>query len=486
MAEQGLKEKTVNSVGWTATETILRYGVSFFVGIILARLLTPDEYGLIGILTVFIAFSEEIINCGFVNALIRKQNAQDIDYCTVFHFNFILSVLMAGLLFLSSGIIANFFEREELVLLTKVMSSVLIINALALVQRTRLTKAINFKPLMKIGVASSLISGIVGIVMAYKGYGVWALVGQQLSNAASNTIMLWIVNRWVPKLQFSVKSLKEFWNYGWKLLVSGILNKTSSEIQHLIIGKLFLPATLGQYTRAYQFGNIFSGNMTAVVQKVTFPVLSTIQNEPARMKEAYKRVIKVTVLPTFVFMMGLAAVAKPLLIVLIGVKWTEAAYFLQIISFSLMIYPLNALNLNAIQVLGRSDLSLKINVIKNLLIIIPITIGFFFGIYWMLIAGVVRVFFCYFLNAYYSKPLLDYSITEQLKDIFPSLKIALTMAIPVYLMSFIPVSYYILLPIQLLLGATIAIGVCEKSKLSEYFELKNIVISYSKKLLHKN
>ena len=482
IAEQGLKEKTVNSVGWTTAETILRYGVSFVVGIILARLLSPDEYGLIGILSVFIAFSEVIIDGGFINALIRKQNTEEVDYCTVFYFNLLLSVVLAGIIYLCSGLIADFFDRDELVALTKVMSSILVIHALALVQRTRLTKAINFKPLMKIGVASSVISGVVGVTMAYAGFGVWALVGQRLSDAVTTTILLWIVNRWLPKLRFSLKSFKELWDYGWKLLVSGILNKTSSEIQHLVIGKIFLPATLGQYTRARQFGSIFSSNVTTIVQKVTFPVLSSIQNDPARLKDAYKRVIKVTVLPTFVFMLGLAAVAKPLLTILIGAKWTEAANYLQIISFSLMIYPLNALNLNAIQVMGRSDLSLKINIIKNILVVVPITLGIFFGIYWMLIAGVIRVYIGYYLNAYYSKPLLNYPIIEQLKDILPALRIALTMAVPVYLISFIPISYYILLPVQLVVGAGIAFFLCEKQKLPEYFELKNIALSYLKKL----
>lgn len=486
MAEQGLKDKTVRSVGWSAAETILRYGVSFVVGIILARLLSPDEYGLIGILTVFIAFSEVIIDGGFINALIRKQKAEDIDYCTVFYFNLVLSIVLAGIIFLCSGLIANFFNREELVSLTKVMSSILIINALALVQRTRLTKAINFKPLMKIGVASSVVSGAVGIAMAYKGFGVWALVGQQLSAATTNTILLWVANRWLPKLQFSVKSFKELWDFGWKLLVSGILNRLSSEIQHLIIGKIFSPATLGQYTRAHQFGSIFSSNVTTVVQKVTFPVLSTIQDDPERMKDAYKRVIKVTVLPTFVFMLGLAAVAKPLLFVLIGPKWDEAPYFLQIICFSLMLYPLHALNLNAIQVMGRSDLTLKINIIKNLLVVIPITLGLFFGIYWMLVANVARGYFSYYLNAYYSKPLLNYSIKEQISDIFPSLKVALITAVPVFLLSFIPISYYVLLPIQIVVGSIIAVAACEIMKLPEYFEIKTIVFKTIQKILKKH
>lgn len=472
MAEQSLKDKTVKGVGWTAAETILRYGVSFIVGILLARLLSPDEYGLIGILTIFITIFEIIIDGGFINALIRKQNAKEIDYYTVFWTNLVLSVVLAGILYAGSGLIACFFERHELVPLMHVMSSIVIINALSLVQKARLTKALDFKTQTIVSVIAVVCSGIIGIWMAYAGYGVWALVAQQLSNAGIATLLYWIFNRWLPKLQFSLESFRDMWNFGWKLLVSGLLNNISGQLYHAVIAKCFTPATLGQYTRGHQFGTLFSSNITTVVQRVTFPVLSEIQGDPIRLKDAYRRVIRVTVFPTFVTMMALAACAKPLIIVLIGEKWIEAACFLQILSFSLMLNPLHALNLNAIQVMGRSDLTLRINIIKNILIVVPVIIGILTNIYWMLVVEVLRGYVCYYLNAYYSKPLLNYPIEEQLIDIWPSIKTALLIAIPLYILSYLPFSSLSVLIIQLILLVLVCINVYYKSGLYEVAALK--------------
>jgi len=481
MAEQSLKDKTIKGTVWTALESVLRYGVSFVVGVILARLLSPDDYGLIGILTIFIAVFEIIIDGGFIYAIIRKNDADEVDYCTVFYTNLVLSIVMAAVLFGGSGLIARFFEREELRPLMQVMSSIVIINALALVQKARLTKTLDFKTQTKVSVTAAILSGVIGIIMAYSGFGVWSLVAQQLSNAFLATLLYWIVNRWIPKLLFSMESFREMWNFGWKLMLSGIFNRLSEQLHHIVIGKAFSPASLGQYTRAYQFGQVFSGNLTSIVQRVAYPVMSTIQSDPLRLKDAYRRLIKVTVFPTFVLMLSLAAVAKPFIIILIGEKWIPAAYMLQILSLSMMIYPLHALNLNAIQVMGRSDLTLKINIIKNLLIIIPVTVGLLTNIYWMLVADLARNYLCYYLNAYYSKPLLNYSIVEQIHDILPSLYIALGVAVPVYLLSFIRWNNYVLLAVQVIVGMVLFFGICKILKPYEYTELNGIVVGLLRK-----
>ena len=478
MSEQSLKNKTVKGVGWTVAETLSRNLVTFLVGIVLARLLSPDDYGLIGILLVYVSVFEIIIDGGLSNALIRKQDAKDIDYSTMFYANLFVSILMAAIVFFSAKPIASFFERQELVSLTQAMSCIVVIYALSLVPKVRLTKAINFKSQTKASFISAIISGAIGIYMAYRGYGVWSLVGQQLCNATINVILLWIANCWIPQLIFSTNSFISMWSFGWKLLLSGILNTISNQMFQAIIGKCYTPALLGQYTRAEQFGSLVSGNVTRVVQRVSYPVLSTIQNDPNRLKEAYKQIIKVTLLPTFVCMLCLASCAKPLIMLLLGKPWLESAFFLQILCLSLMLYPLHALNLNAIQVMGRSDLTLRINVVKNLLILFPITVGIMYGIYWMLAAEVIRGGFCYFLNAYYSKPLLNYSIKEQLLDIYPSFKIAFFTASPLYLISFIPIQYYFLVPIQFAIGITLCLILCEKSHLQEYIELKHIFLRW--------
>lgn len=466
---------------WSAVENVTRLGVTFVVSIILARLLSPEEYGLIGILTIFIALFNAIVDSGFTNALIRKQDASDTDYSTVFYTNLVLSIVLATTLFCCAKPISAFFEHSELVALTKVMSSVVVINALAIVQRARTTKAIDFKTQTKITFISSLGSGAIGIAMAYMGYGVWALVGQQISNQLLSTIFFWIYNRWMPKFIFSWTSFKEMWAFGSKLLASGLIDTAWKEVYQVVIGKCYSPATLGLYTRAKQFADLCSSNLTSVVQRVSYPVLSSIQDDRIRLKSAYQRVIKTTMLPTFVLMLGMAACAESMIYVLIGEQWLECVPMLQIICTYGMLYPLHALNLNMLQVQGRSDLFLKLEIIKKVIAVGPLLLGVFVDIYWMLSGTFFTGIISYYLNAYYSGPYLNYSIKEQVKDILPSLGVALAMAVPVYAMSFIPLNPFILLPLQIVVGAVITLVICEATKLPEYMELKGIVNSLIKK-----
>lgn len=485
MAEESLKKKTVKGVGWSVIDNGVSLGVTFVVSIVLARLLTPDDYGLIGILTVFLSILNAIVDSGFKNALIRKHNAQDIDFCTVFYTNFILSVFLAATLFFCARPIANFFDREELVNMTRVMSSIVVINAFAIVQNVRLTKKIDFKTQAKISFTASVLSGAIGIILAVLDYGVWALVVQQISLQFFKTTLLWFFNKWIPSLIFSWNSLKEMWSFGWKLLVSSLIDTTWKEIYQVVVGKCYSPQTLGLYTRAGQFSKLFSSNLTVVIQRVSFPVLSSIQNDKIRLKSAYQRIIRNTMLLTFVLMVGLAACAKPMVVCLIGEKWMGCVVFLQLICFRGMLYPLHAINLNMLQVQGRSDLFLKLEIIKKIIGVGPLILGIFVNIYLMVAGSVVTSFIAYYLNAYYSGPFLNYSIKDQIKDILPSFGVAITMAIPVFLMSFIPISPYILFPLQIIVGAILTILICKKLNLSEYHELKGIVLQAILKVLHR-
>lgn len=472
---ESLKHKTVKGVSWSFIDSISSQGITFLVGLVLARLLTPEDYSLLGIIVIFIAVFNCIVDSGFSNALIRKTNATDKDYNTVFICNLGISIILCTTLFLSASAIAVFFNRPPLTNLLKVMSFIIIINAFAIIQRTILMKKIDFKTQTKVSVISSVSSGVVGIGMAVAGYGVWSLVGQQLSRQGLNTLFLWIYSKWYPKLQFSIESFKELFGFGWKLLISSLIATIWNEIYKIVIGKCYAPATLGLYSRADQFASIFSSNMTTVVQRVSYPVLSTIQNDKARLKEAYKRIIKVSMLPTFVFMLGMSGCAKSLIQVLVGDQWLPAVPFLQIICFQMMLYPLHSLNLNMLQVEGRSDLFLKLEIIKKTISVGPILLGIFIGIYWMLISSVLTGFICYYLNAYYSGPALGYSIKEQIIDILPAFGIALLMSAVVYGMSYIPVSPFILFPLQFLAGMTIAITLSKKFELPEYIEIEDLV-----------
>lgn len=477
MAEQNLTNKTVKGAAWAAIEQVARLGIQFIVGIILARLLSPYEYGLIGVLMVFITIFNAIVDSGFSAALIRKQNTRDEDYSTVFFVNLGVSIVMAFLMYISANAIAIFFEREELVTLTQAMSIVIVINALAIVQRTKATKEINFKVQTVISFSASILSGIIGILMAYLGYGVWALVGQQISLALFTTVLFWILCKWKPLLVFSLTSFKEMWSFGWKLLIVTFIDNAWKEVYQIVVGKCYSPVTLGLYTRAKQFSQVISHNINGVVQRVTYPVLSEIQDDIPRLKEAYRRIIKTTMLPTFVLMYGMAGCAKPMIYVLLGEKWMECVPFLQIICIYGALYPLHAINLNMLQVQGRSDLILRLEIIKKSIMVGPILLGIFYSIYAMVSASILTSFINFCLNSHYSGPYLGYSTKDQIKDIFPSFGIAVLMELILLGISLIPISCYILLPLQIIVAAVVVLTICEKLKLSEYIEIKGILLS---------
>lgn len=477
MAEESLKKQAVRGVGWSFADSMLGQGITFIVGLVLARLLSPDEYGLIGIITIFITVFNSIVDSGFSNALIRKNNATDKDYNTMFLVNMGISVVLFGLMFLCAPFIAQFFARPELTALCRVMGIVVVINALSIVQNTVLTKRLDFKTKTKASFISSIASGVVGIVMAYSGYGVWALVGQQISRQLLNTVCLWIFNRWIPNFTFSMDSFREMWQFGWKLLVSVILEQMWTQIYQVVIGKCYSPATLGLYTRAQQFASICSQNLTGIVQRVSYPALSKLKEERIRLKAGYKKVIKVTMLVTFTLMLGLAGCAKSLILVLIGEQWLECVPMLQVICFNMMLYPLHALNLNMLQVQGRSDLFLKLEIFKKIIAVGPILMGVFIGIYWMLFGSILSGLVAYYLNAYYSGPFLKYSTIEQIKDILPSLLMSLTMFIILYVIGLIQLSPYLMLPVQISVGAIFTFAICEIRKPEEYLELKTIALN---------
>ena len=472
-----LKHKAIHGVGWSFIDNIASSGITFLVGLVLARLLTPKEYGIMAMIAVFIAVSNSIIDSGFSNALIRKTRIERVDYNTVFYFNLTVSILIYTLLYLAAPAISVFFKESVLVEIIRILGLVLIINAFSVIPRTQFVRDVNFKTQTKVSLISSISSGVFGIGMALGGMGVWSLVGQQLSRQFLNTLFLWVYSKWHPVWEFSRKSFNELFGFGSKLLLSGLLDTIYKNIYYIIIGRFYTSAQLGQYTRADQFNMIFSSNLTSVVQRVSYPVLSSIQEEPERLREAYQKVIKITMLITFACMLGLAAVAKPLILILIGEKWLPAVYFLQIICFSGMLYPLHAINLNILQVKGRSDLFLKLEIIKKIIAVGPIVVGVVYGIEYMLWGGVLTSFIAYFLNSYYSANLMNYPTSEQIKDILPTFLTSFLVAAFMWSVSFWNISVYALLPIQLLAGISLTLLIYEKLHLDEYLELKQLVLT---------
>ena len=475
-----LKTKTIKGTIWSAIDGLANQGVIFIVGLLLARLLSPEEYGLIGYVTILISVLNSFVDSGFSNALIRKTDCKSIDYNTTFYFNLAMSIILFISMYFIAIPFSKFFNEPQLIAIVRAMSCIVILNALAIVQRTDLVKKIDFKTQTKASAISSICSGIIGVLLAYKGFGVWSLVIQQITMQLLRTICFWSLNKWKPKLEYSWNSFKELFGFGSKLLLSGLIDTIWKEISNLVIGKCYSTSTLGQYTRGQQFSNIFSVNMTAVVQRVSYPALSSIQSDKIRLNNAYRKIIRISMLISFVFMFGMIATAKPLIASLIGEKWMEAAEYLQIICFSSCLYPLHAINLNMLQVQGRSDLYLKLEILKKSIAVIPILLGIFFNIKLMLWGNVIVGIISFWLNSIFSGKMIGYSTTSQLKDILPSFSIAAIMAISIF-----PINYFNFpsigtLCIQIIVGACMVIFLGEIFKLPEYLELKNIVLNHIK------
>ena len=482
MAEQSLKDKTVKGTFWSAADAFLGQGVTFVVGIVLARLLSPEEYGLIGIVTIFTTVMLGIVDSGFSNSLIRKQKVSEDDYTTLFIFNLVVSVVMYGLLFAGAPWIAKFFDRPQLVALVRVMGLLLIIQSLSIVQMTSLSRRIDFKTKTKASVISAVLSGIVGIGMAFGGFGVWSLVGQQLARQLVYSTCLWVFNRWRPKGHFSKESFRYMWGFGWKLLLSGLIDKIWLDLKKVVVSKYYSPATLGQFTKSGEYAKIFSSNFTSIIQRVTYPVLAQVQNDKTRMVDAYRRVIKTTMFVSVVCMFSLGAVAEPLIYCLIGPKWHIAATFLPFICVYRSMYPLQAINLNMLQVQGRTDIFLYLEIVKKIILLGPLFVGAFVGIYWMLVCSIFTSIICFFLNSYYSGMDLGYSSWMQLKDVAPSYGVATVIALSVYFLKYLPFSYWIILPLQVLVGVGVFFALCRATKLEEYQDTKNLLLPFFKNL----
>ena len=428
-----LKDKTVKGVIWSSIDRFTTQGISFVFSMLIARMLLPSDYGVIAMLGIFMAVSQCFIDSGFGAALIRKKDRTETDFCTVFYFNIVVACLFYGLLWLASPYIARFYDMPLLESVTKVWGLNLIVNAFGGIQNAQLSIAIDFKSRAKISVITTLFTGLVGLWFAYHGHGVWALVYQGVASAILRCILLWCIVRWVPKLIFSWRSFKELFSFGSKLLASGLLDTVYNNIYTIVIGKIFSASLLGVYSRANQLAQFPSSNITGVLQNVTFPVLSTIQDEDERLASAYRRFLQLSAFIVFPLMLGLSAVADPFIRLTLTDKWAGSIYLLQIICFSLMWYPIHAINLNLLQVKGRSDYFLKLEIYKKIMgisvLCVTIPLGLVAMCYGRVFGSVVSLFF----NTYYTKKLIGYGFVDQMKDLTHILIHALVMYALVWL-----------------------------------------------------
>lgn len=475
MAEQSLKQKTFNGMLWSATDRFASTGISFVFNLLIARILIPEDYGIVAMLGIFMAICQCFIDSGFGAALIRKTDRTEADFNTVFYFNLAVSLVAYGLLFLSAPLIARFYAQPLLVKVTRLVGLNLIINALAAIQNTKLTIDINFKSRALISLISIIFTGSIGLFLAYKGYGVMALVFQGLASSTIRSILLWAIVRWRPRLLFSVKSFKEMFAFGSSLLASGLLDTIYNNVYTLVIGKVFSPAKLGNYSRADSLAQFPSAGIMSVLQSVSYPVLSSIQDDEERLRASYKKFLNLSAFVIFPLMIGFAAVADPFIRLCLTDKWEAAIPMMQILCFALMWYPIHAINLNILQVKGRSDYFLRLEIIKKCIGVATLCVTIPMGLMAMCFGRIFTSVICLPLNTYYTKKLIDYGFIAQMKNMMHIIILSIVMGAVVLGLVHILPNAYLRLGIGIPAGMLIYIAGAILFKFPEWTDLWGIV-----------
>ena len=448
-----LKQKAIRGVFWSAIEKFSAQGVQFVLGIILARLLTPRDYGLVGMLAIFIAISQAFVLSGFGSALIQKKDRDEKDFSTTFYYNIVVAILFYTILFFLAPSIASFYKEPLLVDLTRAISLTLVIEAFSVVQIAKFTINVDFKSQSKASLSSVIISGIVGITMAIQGYGVWALVAQSLTKGLVNVIMLWKISKWVPTERFSFFRFKKLFFFGSRLLLAGIVHSISQNISKIVIGKVFSTQTLGFYTRADQFARFPSANIESILGRVTFPVLCSIQDDREQLLAKHSQIIRLAALVIFPMMVGLIILAQPLILSILTEKWANSIWMLRIICIGLIFLPINGFNVTLYNVLGRSDLFFRTDLIKQVLIIGFLVVSIPYGIKYMLWGQVIALALTYFINLLVLYKIFGHTLVKQIFYFLPIIINCLVMALAIYITTSFIQNAFIKLTIGIFVGA---------------------------------
>jgi len=419
-----LRKQAISGLVWTFASQFGTQLIGFVVSMILARILLPEEFGLIGMIVIFIAVGNTLLDAGLTQSLIRSQDLDQEDFSTVFFFNVAVSILIYIAIYLSAPFIANFYDQQILINIIRLFCITFIINSFKSVQLARLTKKMDFKTQTLIDLPSTVVGGIVGVTMAYTGYGVWSLVWSSLVSSFLGSLQLWIYSKWIPSLVFNIEKFKDHFNYGYKLTLSELLDTIFSNIYLIIIGKFFSSAQVGFYTRAQTMKQLPVNNISNALNKVTFPLFVSIQDDNVRLKKVYKQLMQMVIFIIAPVLIFLGVLAEPTFRLLFTEKWLPAVPYFQILCATGILYPIHAYNLNILKVKGRSDLFLKLDIIKKTLIVIGIIIGIQFGIYGLLYAQVILSVSAFLINSYYTDKFISYSAWEQLKDILPTIIIS--------------------------------------------------------------
>lgn len=475
MEDNNIKFKVIYNLFWKLMERGGVQGIQFIVQIVLARLLTPNDYGIISLITIFIAIANVFVQSGFNTALIQKKDVNEEDFSSVFYLSLFVSGIVYYILFITAPFIANFYEEPLLISVIRVLSVILFFGAFNSIQNAVVARKMQFKNLFFSSLGAMTISGIIGIIMAFKGFGVWALVAQQITNQLSTAIILLFTVKWRPQPLFSFERIKVLFSYGSKLLVSSLIDTLFNNLRGLFIGKLYTSSVLGSYNRGQQFPALIVTNIDGSIQSVMLPALASHQDDIKKVKSMVRRSIVTSSFFIFPIMVGLAIIAKPLIIILLTEKWLPAVPFLQIYCFSYALWPIHTANLQAINALGRSDIFLKLEIVKKIVSLIILGVTIKYGVYAIAMGEVFSGLISTVINAYPNKVLLNYSVKEQWTDIVPSLLLSLFMGFIVCGIYYMDLSVWSTFIIQLITGVISYFGLAKMFKLECYQYLINII-----------
>lgn len=451
------KSSTISNFLWRFAERCGAQIVTFIVSIVLARVLTPEDYGKIALITVFTTIMQVFVDSGLGVALIQKKDADDLDFSSVFYFNFVICLVLYAAMFIASPFIANFYNDSSLTPIIRVISLTIVISGVKGIQQSYVSRNMLFKRFFYATLGGTIFSAILGIALAYTGFGVWAIVAQQLSNTTIDTLILWLTVKWRPKKMFSWERLKGLLSFGWKMLASSLLDTVYGNIRSLIIGKLYSSSDLAYYNQGKQFPNVVVTNINTSIDSVLLPTMASVQDDSQRVKTMTRRAIKTSTYIMAPLMMGLAFCSEPIVRLVLTDKWISCVPFLRIFCITYMFYPIHTANLNAIKAMGRSDFFLKLEIAKKIVGMILLLSTMWFGVMAMAYSLLVSSVLSQIINSWPNRKLLNYGYLEQLKDVIPSIALAVFMGFCVNLVCLLELSNIVTLLIQIPLGAVIYI-----------------------------
>lgn len=474
-------KSTISNFLWRFMERCGAQGVTFIVSIVLARLLDPKVYGTVALVTVFTAILQVFVDSGFGNALVQKKNADNIDFSTVFFFNITVCTALYLIMFFCAPFIASFYKMPELTPVVRVMSLTLIISGVKNIQQSYVSKNLLFKKFFFATLGGTVGAAFIGIGMAYAGFGVWAIVAQNLFNQLVDTMILWVTVKWRPQLVFSFKRLKGLFSYGWKLLVSSLLDTGYNNLRQLIIGKLYTAKDLSFFNKGQSFPNMIVTNINSSIDSVLLPTMSAEQDDKSRVRAMTRRAIKTSTYIMMPLMMGLAVSAEPLVSLILTDKWLPCVPFLRIFCFTYAFYPIHTANLNAIKAMGRSDMFLKLEIAKKAFGLVVLVSTMWFGVIWMAYSLLLASLFSQIINSFPNKKLLEYGYIQQLKDMLPQIALSCVMGFCVYILNYVRLPDTVILILQATVGAVLYITLSKVFKIESFEYVLNMLKKYVKK-----